>query len=429
MSVESVLSFDDTPPANRFDSPTDTRQGSNLSIGMYHPWAGTRHAGGIATYVQKVSKHLPRFSQSYLYTVEGAMTDDVRDSDITVIGIPGSDGIEPIERKFLGGLLPCGITERLPVFRNTLSTGTVRHINENLDVLVTHDYLDEIYLSNLVDVPVVRIHHGLQDVGIGAKLRERSTKACRTIANSTYTSDEIARYFGYEADDIVHPGVELDTFRPDRTPAFDSDHVAILYVGRFTERKGIYDLLDAFRHTVDRTSLYIVGRGDENSVNARARELGIENRVTILGEVPHCDLPAYYAACDVLCNPSHYESFGMVNLEAMASGKPLVTTETGGVQEYSTDGITGFHVPVGDSVALSDAIDALAGAPGRRKRMGTAAREAAMAYSWEESARKLHAICADVCEPRPEDDGTAVHSGTPIADPERAEPEKQLSRP
>lgn len=133
--------------------------------------------------------------------------------------------------------------------------------------------------------------------------------------------------------------------------------------------------------------MYIVGSGGEERVLRRvARQRGIDENVHFLGSVPIDELPRYYASADVACHPSHWESFAIVNVEAMATGTPVVTTRLDAIEEYLTDGETGVLVPPGDSEALAAVLGRLLDDDDLRRRLAVAGRETARSYSWDRQA-------------------------------------------
>jgi len=104
--------------------------------------------------------------------------------------------------------------------------------------------------------------------------------------------------------------------------------------------------------------------------------------VTFLGRRAQDTLPYYYSAAEIVVVPSHYESFGLVALEAMACGTPVVASETGGLVFLVRDGETGFHVPTGDPEALADRLRQLLQDEILRQRLGQQAAEYAKRYDW-----------------------------------------------
>lgn len=377
------------------DSPGE-RSPDDVAVGLFHPYAGTREAGGIAVYTQRLAEALSELTPTFLYTAEGEVHERLRAAPVDVVGIPAAG---PPLASALAGRLPTGVPhvlERLPVHAGLLADGVREHVRAHVDVLVVQDFVDEILLSNVLAVPTVRIQHGLQAVGPGGVLRETLARSAATLANSRNSALEIEAKLGYAPDGIVPPGVDVDAFHPDADPAFRSEETALLYVGRLLEKKGVYDLVEAVAEASVDATLHVVGRGDVRGVRQRAADLGVADAVRLHGTVPHPELPGYYTACDVFCNPSHYESFGMVTLEAMACGAAVVGTDLDAAREYLRHGETGLVVPPGDADRLADRIETLAASPSLRADLGAAGRGVAERYSWEASAATLAEVCAAV---------------------------------
>lgn len=149
----------------------------------------------------------------------------------------------------------------------------------------------------------------------------------------------------------------------------------VLFVGRLVPYKGVDVLLEALSR-LDAATM-IVGDGPQRTaLEAQARALGMSERVTFLGSVGDDELAALYRACDVFVLPSvtRQEAFGVVQLEAMAAGKPVVSTDVGtGVAWVNRDGETGFVVPPRDAAALGDAVCRVLGNATLRLNMGNAA--------------------------------------------------------
>ncbi len=148
----------------------------------------------------------------------------------------------------------------------------------------------------------------------------------------------------------------------------------IFALGRHVYYKGFNVLLEAMQSL----DAYLVLGGDgplRAELESHASSLGLAARVEFSGRIPEDDLAAYFHACDVFCLPSvgETEAFGLVQLEAMACGKPVVCTELGnGVNHVNLHGVTGLAVEPGDSVALAGALRRLLAEPGLRGQMGSA---------------------------------------------------------
>jgi D-inositol-3-phosphate glycosyltransferase len=118
-------------------------------------------------------------------------------------------------------------------------------------------------------------------------------------------------------------------------------------------------------------------------------QLGVSETVTFLGAKDQDILPDYYAAAEMVVMPSHYESFGMVALEAMAMGTPVIASEVGGLAFLIQDGRNGFLVPSRDPEALAERIFTLLNDASCRAQLGQQAREHAKAYDWSHIADKV----------------------------------------
>jgi glycosyltransferase involved in cell wall biosynthesis len=148
-------------------------------------------------------------------------------------------------------------------------------------------------------------------------------------------------------------------------------------VGRLAPQKGQRHLIEAMPLLLERVPTahaVIAGGGDlEAYLRGLAEDLEVQQRVHVLG--PRQDVPALMHALDVFAMPSIWEGFGLVLLEAMAAGKPIVASRTATIPEVVLDGETGVLVPPGDAVALADALAGLADAPDLARRLGEAGRE------------------------------------------------------
>lgn len=204
---------------------------------------------------------------------------------------------------------------------------------------------------------------------------------------------------------VIPPGVDTAHFYPiaiDEAREFmsmDDQTRMILYVGRIESLKGIDTLIKAMAKLQDEGFLAVkpvcvaiiggeAGTSDEAISVEMARlqairlETGLDDIVKFLGKRDQDTLQYYYSAAEMVVVPSHYESFGLVALEAMACGTPVVASETGGLAFLVRDGETGFHVPAGNVEALADRIKELLTDEVLRLRMGKAAAAYARRYDW-----------------------------------------------
>ncbi len=221
------------------------------------------------------------------------------------------------------------------------------------------------------------------DMHLGARLFERTLSRADVIMVSL---EKIARGFAPERalKTVQLPyGVDTGRFRPNGGPP--EGPPTILFMGLVEERKGIYDLLQAvpLLDECRGTRLSIVGGGELERVREAAAALGITDRVAVHGPVPYTRIDSHFRRASVFCLPSHGEPFGMVLLQAMATGKPIVATRTGGVDEIVEDGRSGILVDQERPEALARALDRVLSNRDLREAMGAYNRRQAVdRYDW-----------------------------------------------
>ena len=133
-------------------------------------------------------------------------------------------------------------------------------------------------------------------------------------------------------------------------------------------------------------------------VQALREEAGLSDLITFLGKRSQDTLPYYYSAADAVVVPSYYESFGMVALEAMACGTPVVASQVGGLAFLVQDGVTGFTVPVDEPDALADRLMRCVNQPDLQKQLGRQAADLAREYAWEKIAARMLDLYRQVIE-------------------------------
>lgn len=194
--------------------------------------------------------------------------------------------------------------------------------------------------------------------------------------------------------EIVPNGADIRRFA-DAEPAELDEGTKLLFVGRLDARKGFPVAVDAFgRLAADRPALrlIVVGDGPERSATD-VLPPEVRARVTMLGAVPNVDLPPFERACDVYLGTSiGGESFGIVLVEAMAAGLPVVASDVPGYDEVVTDGVEGFLVPPRDPAAVAAAAGTILDDPGLAARFSQAGRARAATFDWSVVGARLEEI-------------------------------------
>jgi phosphatidylinositol alpha-mannosyltransferase len=261
----------------------------------------------------------------------------------------------------------------------------VAHIHEPIVPVVCWDAL-----LSAGDLPLVGTFHtysenpitnGIAAVPLGG--RRRINRLRVRIAVSEAAAWTARRFYGGRYR-IVPNGVHLDRREPEGRAASAGEGIAplrILFVGQAVERKGLPVLLRAFEALRDHVpaTLTLVGASAEEVAH-----MTLDDRcIRALGKVSESRKLVELAHADVLCAPSlGGESFGMVITEGLAAGTPVLASDIPGYRDVLRDGVDGQLVPVGDPLALAQALRGLALDPNRRERMALAARERAERYAW-----------------------------------------------
>lgn len=212
---------------------------------------------------------------------------------------------------------------------------------------------------------------------------------------------------------IIPNGIDTHHFNSRALPIdkFKDGKLNLLFVGRFEKRKGFDYLLKAYRlvkQEVPDCRLIAVGPGVRlrNKYEKQVSKNGLKD-VIFTGYAPYSDLPRYYTTADIVCFPATgRESFGIVLLEAMAAGKPIVASAIDGYASVLTDGVDGIAVPPRDSEKLAEAILKLGTDEQLRQKMGSSGKPKAMQYDWSLLAKRMLDFYAETLDriKRPEAD-------------------------
>ena len=231
------------------------------------------------------------------------------------------------------------------------------------------------------------------------------SKTCSFIlAETERERTQLIQLYAAQPDKItVLPcGINFERFRPlDKELSraklgIRNSELMLLYVGRLDPLKGVDRLITALtclRHHRHLRLLIVGGDGRETkefcTLQELSRNLGLENSITFMGRIEHNDLPYYYSAADLLVLPSHTESFGLVGLEALACGTPVVSTRVGAMDQIIHSGETGYLVSSGAPAALAEGIELLIPQIRDGFLSRAAIRNSVIEFSWEQVAAAM----------------------------------------
>jgi D-inositol-3-phosphate glycosyltransferase len=244
--------------------------------------------------------------------------------------------------------------------------------------------------------------------------RKVVARADGLLAATQHESDVLTESYDAERRKIhlAPPGVDRTRFRPReslecrRWLGLPLDRQVVLFAGRMVPLKGVDVLLRALAGVGERRKISavivggVVGSGYHREMTALAERLGLAERVRFTGWVPHELLPFYYGAADVCALPSYYESFGMVALEAMACGRPVVASRVGGLESLMRDSATGLLVRPGSIDDCRGALEEMLGNPRFRDDAGAAGVRAAGRFTWKATAEDILSAMEDVANRR-----------------------------
>ena len=313
-------------------------------------------------------------------------------------------------------LIPIGKPRPIPVSgsiaRITISLRLASRIKEVLakekfDIIHLHEPFMPMLCSavlrfsdNAANIGTFHACHGSPGYGFGRPittmmLKRRRRKLTGKIAVSKPAMDFARKYIpGYY--NIIPNGIDVEHFSPDVSPIdkFCDGKLNILFVGRMEKRKGLNFLLEAYRQVkqeIPNSRLIVVGPGTRlRSIYERKVRRSKLQDVVFVGYASYDELPRYYKTADIYCSPATgRESFGIVLLEAMAVGKPVVASNIDGYANVISHGVDGLLVPPKDKRLLAQALISLMSDASLRQQMGANGILKAKRYSWENIAQKI----------------------------------------
>lgn len=310
------------------------------------------------------------------------------------------------------------------------------------DIIHSHYWLSgeaALRLRRNWDTPVLHMFHTLGAMKNSVARSQEETESAQRIAIERRLMREVdavvaatpldraQMVWHYGADTerirVVPCGVDLGRFRPGdqhaarTTLGLPSDAYLLLCVGRMEPLKGMDALIRALSHLranghprASKLRLLLIGgdteerhqlwNAEQQRLDRLRHELGIADQVDFLGAQPQELLPSYFQAADIVAVPSHYESFGMVALEALATGAAVIASNVGGLALTIEDGQSGLLFPKDDAIALADQIAHLLDHPEQATALRTAARTRAIEYGWGNIARRINLVYEELVNSR-----------------------------
>lgn len=371
---------------------------------------GGKDTGGMNVYLLRVAKELAALGVGVDIYTRSHNSGDAEvfeiGTDVRLVHIDAGPLDEPKE----------GLFDYLPDFLENLYQ-FIRRTGVVYDTVHSHYWLSGWVGSRFaraLQLPHVVTFHTLAEAKRQATNEEPDVSARyiteREVANEAefvvcFTEHEaglLSRSYGVSWDSIrVAPcGVDTELFTPgDKAEARSrlgvvEKHV-VLFVGRIEPIKALGTLVEAIDLVEDKKALRVLVVGGDphgpeyQRVQSMCNSLGISDRVSFVGSVPQMELPIYYNAADVLVVPSKYESFGLVALEAMATGTPVIASRVGGLATIVEDTKNGFLISWQCADAFSRKLDVLLANESLMLAMGREARRSAMAYAWSNVGKAL----------------------------------------
>lgn len=390
---------------------------------------GGKKTGGMNVYIRELAQEMGRRGVQVDIFTRRASADEPQVDP----GIGDNVRVIYINAGPIAALPPDAQYDHLPEFTaRVMAFATLQNLR--YDVIYSHYWLSGWVAQKLKEAwgtPFVQMFHTL------GYMKQRITTHAQVLPNQRIATERLVTDWAdrivaatpaehaqllwlYRARrkkiQIVPPGVNTSRFYPmDQAEAraklgFAPQQRMVLFVGRIERLKAIDSVIQALHvlqaHNADalkEVTFAVVGgdphdRTDDEMMRLQdlTHRLGLTQVVQFLGAKDQMLLPDYYAAADVVVMPSDYESFGMVALEAMAVGTPVIASEVGGLAYLVKDDETGYLVPVREPVALADRLQAILTNPALGRQMGHNAAHLAEQYAWPHIVDRLLALFAQL---------------------------------
>lgn len=352
--------------------------------------------GSQETVIFQMAEHLSKKHDVTLITGRRRakpLLERIRNAAFNVVTVPFW-GRGTILNRFFYGMVkryhPWKI-ESATLYYGVILRPRVKKIIQEADVIVTYYRLDSRLFSNLAYKYGVPCVSNFQFAGFGKEFFE-ADRSVMYLANSQFSKEALEANYGISVEGVITPGVSSIFFEKD-VPVIDDlvSQKALLFVGNLRRQKGIFELVDIFGGVSERhrdAQLVIVGKGEfREDLNSKVAALGLSERVRFVSEVDYEVMPSYYSSAAVLVHPTHEETFGMVVLEAMACGLPVVASDIPALREVT--GGTAILLPLDDLNLWVNKIDYLLNDDNTRADMAQKGIEEAEKHIWEKKANQL----------------------------------------
>lgn len=387
-----------------------------MKIALVSPY-DYAHTGGVNIHISRLRDNFARMGHQVRIIAPSSNPSQSReDSDVLVFG-------RPIAIRASGSVVRSPVSPRL-VFSSRIKDMLAE---ERFDVIHIHEPL-------MPTLATAVLHHASSEVTVGTFHASRARswgypfwkpiclgrwfdKLHGRIAVSDAAREFVSKYFPAEYE-IIPNGIDLPHFGEDVLPMdeFSDGKLNILFVGRMEKRKGFKHLLGAYekvKREYPECRLIVVG--PEGRAWRKYRDLAAKRNlrdVVFAGYVEYDELPRYYKSADIFCSPAtDKESFGLVLLEAMAMGKPVVASDIAGYAAVASDGVDGVLVRPRDDGALARAILGLLRDKPLRESMGAMGKIKAANFGWETVAEQVMTFYENLLQ----GEGRVISRGMPSA--------------
>jgi len=363
-----------------------------MKIALVSPYDFT-YPGGVANHISSLERYFTQIGH-----------------EVKVIA-PASRAVSTFGDRFIPIGKPRPIPSSGSITRITISlrlASTIKAVldEEQFDIIHLHEPFMPMLCSAVLrfsNVPNIGTFHAcdgspgysfgwpISSIMINRRLHKLDGKIAVSKPAMNYASKYIPGYYN-----IIPNGIDVEHFSPDVAPIeeFRDGKQNILFVGRLEHRKGLNYLIKAYQQVkqeIPNSRLIVVGPGTRlrKKYEKWIMRNGLKD-IVFLGYVSYDELPRYYKTADVFCAPAtSRESFGIVLLEAMAIGKPIVAAKIDGYASVVTHSEDGFLVPPKDSRGLAQALISVMSDETLRQQMGDRGRLKAGEYSWEHVAQRV----------------------------------------